>query len=644
MLKKEVTPAPLGNVTIDGPFWAQRMKINRERTIPYEYKMLKKTGRVDSLKLGWKPGKEPVPHIFWDSDIAKWIEAASYSLTTHPDSKLDSLINGLVRLITKVQQPDGYLNTYFTVVEPGKRWTNLCDQHELYCAGHLFEAAVAHFQATGKRTLLDVACRYAGHIDATFGREPGKKRGYPGHEEIELALMKLYHVTGEKRYANLAKFFVDERGQQAHYFDREAIERGEDAANFRARTYEYNQSHKTVREQDKVVGHAVRAMYLFSGTADVTAEFSDEGLRAALDHLWNNLTSKCMYITGGIGPTRQNEGFTKDYDLSNETAYAETCAAIGLVLWAHRMLQFECDGCYADIMERALYNGVLSGVSLDGEKFFYVNPLTSLDSHQGDYKDVPERMRARLEPYRQEWFECACCPPNIARLIASLGNYVYSQSETDAVVHLYIGGTASLRVAGQTVRLRLDTRYPWDGKVVITVEPETPASFGLKLRIPAWCREFSIKVNGAAVKSPQVKRGYIQIEREWKAGDRVELRFSMPVELVKAHPKVRDDIGRVAIQRGPLIYCLEQADNNASLNQIVLPRDAKLEAHFEPDLLSGVVVIHGDGFVADDSDWDNQLYRFVSDQQKCFRISAIPYYAWNNRGRGEMEIWIRTDT
>lgn len=291
------------------------------------------------------------------------------------------------------------------------------------------------------------------------------------------------------------------------------------------------------------------------------------------------------------------------------------------------MLQFEYDGRYADVMERALYNDVLSGVSLDGKKFFCVNPLTSLGNH-----------------HRQEWFEYACCPSNIARLIASLGNYVYSQSETDAIVHLYIGGSAHLNVAGQTVGMRVDTRYPWDGKVVITVEPETPASFGPKLRIPAWCRQFRLRINGVAVKSPQVKLGYIRLYREWKAGDSVEVYLSMPVELVKAHPEVRDDIGCVAIQRGPLVYCLEQADNNVSLNQIVIPRDTKLEAHFEQNLLNGVMVIHGDGLVVDNSDWDNQLYRFVNDQQKCFRISAIPYYAWSNRERGEMQVWIRTDT
>ena len=626
MIKRELTPAQLSNVTIDGTFWAQRMKINRERTIPHVYKQCKETGRIDALKLDWEPGKEPVPHIFWDSDIYKWIEAASYSLTTHPDPQLDSLIDRLIGLIMKAQQPDGYLNSYYTVVEPEKRWTNLRDQHELYCAGDLFGVAVAHFQATGKRTLLDVACRYADYIDTVFGSEPGKKPGYPGHEEIELTLIKLYQATGERRYANLAKYFVDERGQQPHYFDHEAVERGEDPTKFRFGTYEYLQSHMPVREQTEVVGHAVRAMYLYSGMADVAAEFSDEQLRAALDRLWNHLTSKRMYITGGIGPTKQNEGFTTDYDLPNETAYAETCAAIGLVFWAHRMLQFECDGRYADVMERALYNGVLSGVSLDGEKFFYDNPLTSFGNL-----------------HRQEWFKCSCCPTNIVRLIASLGNYVYSQSETDAIVHLYVGGTASLQVAGQTVSLRMDTRYPWDGKVTITVEPETPASFGLKLHIPAWCPEFSLKVNGEEINSLKPQRGYIRIEREWKTDDCVELNLSMPVELARAHPEVREDIGCVAIQRGPLVYCLEQVDNNVPLHRIVLPKGAKLESHFEPDLLDGVVVIDGNAFIVDDSDWDAQLYCVSEEKRKHFKISAIPYFVWANRRIGEMRVWIRTD-
>lgn len=349
-----------------------------------------------------------------------------------------------------------------------------------------------------------------------------------------------------------------------------------------------------------------------------------------------------MYITGGIGSQHKNEGFSEDYDLPNETAYTETCASIGLLFWAHRMLQFECDGRYADVMERVLYNGLISGVSLDGEQFFYQNPLTSLGGTR-----------------RRDWFDCPCCPPNLIRTLASLGNYVYSASETDAIVHLYVGGTARLHVVGLTVGLRVDTKYPWDGKVMVTVEPETPACFGLKLRIPNWCREFSLKVNGEEVKSPKLERGYLRIEREWKAGDNAELNLAMPVELVKAHPEVRENTGCVAIQRGPLVYCIEQIDNNVPpylkkiplkdrslfnrvpLEHIIIPEDAKLGAHFEPDLLDGVMVI--DGNALHDAEWDDQLYCQVSGQQKPFEIKAIPYYAWNNRGIGEMRVWLRTD-
>jgi len=641
MIKKELTPVHLSNVTIDGPFWAQRIKINRERTIPRLYKIFEEKGQINSLKPGWEPSTVLEPHHFWYGSVYQWIEAASYSITTHPDAQFESLIDGLVKLIVKRQQPDGYMPSYYKDVQVEKRLRMHLQSIRGGLSGGLFEAAVAYFQATSKRTLLDISCRHADYSDTVFGGEPGKKRGYPEHEGTEMSLIKLHQATGEKRYANLAKFFIDERGQLPHYFDREAIEQGEDPTHFWAGTYEYNQSHKPVREQNEVVGHAVRAMYLYSGMADVAAEFGDEELRAACDRLWNDLTSTKMYITGGIGPTRYNEGFTKDYDLPNETAYAETCAAIGLVFWAHRMLQFECDGRYADVMERALYNGVISGVSLDGEKFFYQNPLTSLGGVQ-----------------RKQWFECPCCPPNIARLIASLGNYVYSQSKTDAIVHLYVGGTASLRVAGQTVGLRIDTRYPWDGKVVVTVKPETPASFGLKLRIPAWCGEFSLKVNGKETESIKPQCGYIRIEREWRADDCVELTLSMPIELVRAHPNVREDLGCVAIQRGPLVYCLEQVDNNVPpylvvppeevklanrvpLNRIVLPQDAKLEARFEPDLLDGVVMICGDA--VHDLDSDDQLYRLAKEQRKCFKITAIPYFAWNNRKSGEMRVWIRSD-
>jgi hypothetical protein len=625
-VKRRFPAVPLADVVIDGAFWAPRLRVNREKTIPHEYDECKKTGRILGLKPDWTPASgDRGRHIFNDSDVAKWAEAASYSLATHPDPALDSLLDEVISLIAAAQQPDGYLNTYFTFAEPGKRWTNLRDAHELYCAGHLIEAAAAHFQATGKRTLLDIMCRYADYIDTVFGTEPGKKRGYCGHEEIELALVKLYRVTGEERYLALSKYFVDERGQQPHYYDIEARARGEDPKDFWAKTYHYCQAHLPVREQKEVVGHAVRAMYLYSAMADLAAETGDETLFLACERLWDHLTLRGMYITGGIGPSAHNEGFTSDYDLPNDTAYAETCAAIGLVLWGHRMLQLDCDGRYADVMERALYNGVLSGVSLDGTRFFYVNPLESQGTHR-----------------RQEWFGCACCPPNVARLLASLGNYIYSQSETDAVVHLYVQGSARLTVGGQGVTLSQETNYPWDGKVTIRLQMEKPAAFGIRLRIPGWCREAKIRLNGEPVNlAGKVEKGYVRAQREWKDGDRVELDLSMPIERVSAHPNVRHDAGRVALQRGPIVYCLEEADNPAPLQGIVLPKEAELEAHVEKDILGGVVVITGDALASDDSDWGGALYRAQSTRTKPCRITAVPYYAWANRADGQMVVWMR---
>jgi len=390
------------------------------------------------------------------------------------------------------QAPDGYLNSYYQTVEPERRWTNLRDCHELYCAGHLMEAAVAYYEATGKRKFLDVMCRCADHIAAVFGPGEGQKRGYCGHEEVELALMKLFRATGEKQYMEQARYFVEERGRRPHYYDIEAAARADDPKNFHFRTYEYCQAHKPIREQDKVVGHAVRAMYFYSGVADVAAETNDKTLLEACRRLWKNVTRQRMYVTGGIGPTRANEGFTFDYDLPNESAYAETCAAVALVFWAHRMLHLDPDSQYADVMERALYNGVLSGVSRDGEKFFYVNPLAL-------YPPMFAPHDTFFGGQRQPWFGCACCPPNLARLLASLPAYVYSSSDTEAWVHLYAAGTAALEVTGRKLTLTQETKYPWDGEVALTVTPETPATFSLALRIPAWCRKATLKVNGRPV-------------------------------------------------------------------------------------------------------------------------------------------------
>lgn len=633
---KTYTPISFTSVSIDDEFWSPRQKINRERTLPIEYQQCKDTGRIDAFRLDWKPGQPNVPHIFWDSDVAKWIEAVAYSLATHPDPALDTLLDEVIALIAAAQQPDGYLNVHFTVVEPEKRWTNLRDWHELYCAGHLIEAAVAHFQATGKRSLLDVLCRYADLITRLFGKGPNQKRGYPGHEELELALVKLARVTGDQKFMAQARYFVDERGHQPHYYDQEALVRGDDPIKFWAARgmptemrYSYMQAHLPVREQHEVTGHAVRAMYLYSAMADLFGETEDEGLRAALDSLWDDVCTRKMYLTGGIGPSALNEGFSQSYDLPNETAYAETCAAIGLVFWNHRMLQLDCDRRYADVIERALFNGVISGVSLDGEKFFYENPLASLGNH-----------------HRQAWFDCACCPPNLARILASLGEYIYSQSEPDLAIHLYVQGSASTRIGDQAVTIHQETSYPWKGTVNITLDLETPANFGLKLRLPGWCRSADVSVNGNRVSQqagePMVSNlgGYLRLERRWNAGDVVRLEMDMPVERVYAHPDIRQDSGMVALQRGPLVYCLEQVDNATPLQHIYLPQDSELTAEFDPDLLGGMVAVHGPALAADSSDWEGTLYSTAPASLIPCTFTAIPYFAWDNRQPGAMRVWL----
>ena len=616
---QHLQPVPLKAVTIDDNFWRERIRVNREATIPIEYEQCRTTGRIEALTLA--PVQDQ--HIFWDSDVAKWIEAAAYSLATHPDPAVDALLDEVIGYLAKAQQPDGYLNTYFITVAPERRWTNLRDDHELYCAGHLIEAAVAHYQATGKTTFLDVMRRYADYIGTVFGTEPGKKRGYCGHEEIELALVKLAEATGEDKYLRLSRYFVDERGRQPHYFDDEARARGEKPEDFYFTTYHYNQAHEPVREQSRVVGHSVRGMYLYAAMADLASRTNDDALQAACERIWNHLTSAQMYVTGGIGGFASNEGYGDDYDLPNETAYAETCAAIGLVFWASRMLQTHCDQRYADVMERALYNGVLSGVSLDGTKFFYDNPLASVGKH-----------------HRQGWFSCACCPPNIARLLASFGQYIYSQSESDLAVHLYVQGHADLTITGQPVTLTQTTEYPWDGLVTVTITPEQPTQFRLRLRLPEWCRAPRLTLNGAAI-TPTVENGYAVLEREWAVGDTVTLDLPMKIERVYANPKVKQNRGRVALQRGPVVYCLEEADNGGDLNALTLPRGADLTPSFAPELLSGVTVLRGEFGKVMEEGWNGRLYQTNAPTVETVRVTAVPYFAWDNREAGEMLVWVR---
>lgn len=633
---------PFDKVMLGEGFWGRRVETNRSVTLPIVYDQLKRTGRIDAWRLNWREGMPHKPHIFWDSDVAKWMEAAAYSLAIRPDRELEARVDEVIDLMAKAQQPDGYLNSYFTTVEPENRWRNLRDWHELYCAGHLMEAAVAYYQATGKRKFLDIMRRYADYLAEVFGPGEGQLRGYPGHQEIELALVRLYRTTGEQRYLRLAKFFIDERGQQPHYFDIERERRGErpeDFAYYHLGNYQYNQSHLPVREQTEVVGHAVRACYMLAGMADVAAETGDQTLVAACQRLWRNLTERRMYITGGIGPAREGEGFTFDYDLPNETAHAETCAAIALVFWAQRMLHLEPDHRYADVMERALYNGVLSGVSLDGRQFFYANPLAAFPGVS------PLKPFAGADEYyrRSEWFGCACCPPNLARLLASLGQYIYSVGEGELYVHLYVRSDATVSLGSHDVRIEQDTDYPWSETVHFTVRPAKPHHFTLALRIPGWCRQPALEVAGERQDLAAITtRGYARINRLWQPGDQVELRLSMPVERIEAHPRVRQDAGRIALQRGPLVYCLEEVDNGPNLAHVVLPREADLAVVFDEELLGGVAVITGEALRRDVRGWDEALYRPVRPiRMQRFPFKAIPYCLWANREPGEMRVWIR---
>ena len=631
----KLSPVAFTSVRLDDAFWAPKQEINRAVTIPHVHKMCTDTNRFSVFDLNYtrKPPFD-IREIFGDSDPAKWIEAVGYSLATHPDPELEALADREIDRIVAAQLPDGYLNTHFQVADPAMRWKNLRDLHEMYCAGHMMEGAVAYYKATGKRKLLDAMMRYADHIAAVFGRGPGQKRGYGGHPEIELALVKMARATGENRFLELSKYLIDERGKQPHYYDIEARERGDDPAKFWAKNYEYNQSHKPIREQDQAVGHAVRAMYLFSGAADIAHEYDDPTLLEACERIWDAMTSRRMYLTGGIGPSHSNEGFTRDYDLPDENAYAETCAAIGLVLWCGRMLQFKGEGKYADLLERALYNGTLSGVSLDGSHFYYENPLASLGHH-----------------HRVPWFACPCCPPNVARTIASVGGYFYSTGadadSRDVWVHLYGQNNAKVTAAGREVSLSQRTEYPWNGRVALTVDAGAPTALTLHMRVPAWCGRWSLKVNGQPVDAT-LTNGYASVTREWTAQDEVVLDLDMTPHAVYSHPSVRQAVGKVALQRGPLVYCLEGVDHG----QIELSRISidvadieKMNVEHRADLLGGVTVLRGKGRVVDTEGWNGVLYGRQSPRVVETEITAIPYYAWDNRdAAGEMRVWLRANS
>ena len=526
--------------------------------------------------------------FFDDSDVYKALEGMAYSLMNNPDPALEKKADEWIDKFAAAQQPDGYINTYYTLTGLDKRWTNM-DKHEMYCAGHMIEAGVAYYQATGKRKLLDVCVRMVDHMMSIFG--PGKRHWVPGHEEIELALVKLYQVTNEEKYLDFAYWLLEERG---HGYGSMG---GEGTWN-----KSYYQDDKPVREMTDIAGHAVRCMYLYCGMADVAAIKRDSGYIAALDRLWEDVVLRNMYITGGIGSSKHNEGFTEDYDLPNLEAYCETCASVGMVFWNQRMNQFTGDSKYIDVLERSLYNGALAGISLKGDRFFYVNPLESRGDH-----------------HRQEWYGCACCPSQISRFLPSIGNYIYGTSADAIWVNLYIGNEASFKVDGEEIRLRQSTDYPWNGEVELKVSAMRPLKKDFRLRIPGWCKEYSVLVNDEPVE-PKTDKGYVVLNNTWEDGDIIRLDLSMPVEVEAADPRVKEDIGKRAIQRGPLVYCLEEVDNPDNFDNLSISPSTSFLSDFESSLLDGVVVINA-------RNADNTL-------------SFIPYYAWDNREAGKMKVWI----
>ncbi|QLH79781.1 glycoside hydrolase family 127 protein [Halosimplex rubrum] len=624
-------------VTVDDAFWSPWIDRNRDVTVEYQYEQLEESGTLENFRRAID-GKSGGFQGMWfqDTDAYKWIEAASYELAKADDPDLRERVDEVIDLVARAQEESGYLDTYFQLVEPENRWTNLNIMHELYCAGHLIEAAVAHHEATGERSLLDVAVAFADHVDDIFGDEID---GVPGHEGIELALVRLYRVTDEERYLDLAAYFVDLRGHDdrlaweldnseeiggASWDDGALVPAEGGGSLFLDDEGEYvgtyAQAQAPVREQEAVEGHSVRAMYLYAGVTDLVAERGDEELRAALDRLWTNMTEKRMYVTGGIGSAHEHEGFTDDYDLPNESAYAETCAAVGSVFWNQRLFELEPDPAYADLIERTLYNGFLAGVGMDGEAFFYVNPLAS----DGDH-------------HRSGWFTCACCPPNAARLFASLGQYCYSTTGGELYVAQYVGGSLSTTVDGTSVELDQESDLPWDGEVAVDVDADGPVA--VNFRIPEWATEATVAVDGEDVSHDG--SGFVRVEREWD-GERVELTFGMEPELVAAHPSVEADAGRVAVERGPLVYCAEAVDNERPLHQYAVDDDATVRAAGEADALDGVTVLEADATVPALDGWDGELYRPVGEtEREESDLELVPYYAWDNRESGAMAVWHR---
>ncbi|MEZ0537723.1 glycoside hydrolase family 127 protein [Caldicellulosiruptoraceae bacterium PP1] len=634
-------------VEITDLFWSKYVKLIRDVVVCYQWEVLNdfidlpdKSHAVKNFKIaaGLEEG-EFEGFVFQDSDLAKWIEGASYILERFPNKDLENKVDEIIDIIAKAQWEDGYLNTYFTLKEKGKRWTNLEECHELYVAGHMIEAGVAYFKATEKRKLLDVVCKLADHIDQIFGEEEGKLKGYDGHPEIELALVKLYEVTNNQRYLKLAKFFVEERGKEPYFFDIEWEKRGkkEHWQGFKRLGREYLQAHLPVREQKEAVGHAVRAVYLYSGMVGVAAHTDDMELLKVCKNLYEDIIKRKMYIIGAIGSSAYGEAFTFEYDLPNDLAYAETCASVGLIFLSNNLFKTSPSSLYYDTIEKALYNTIIGAISLDGKKYFYVNPL------EVNPKECEKRAdHHHVKPTRQPWFACACCPPNVIRLLASLGKYIYSYSNDTIFVNLYIGSSASLPISNSNIELELISSYPFGNEVKLRLKGANNCKFKLMLRIPSWSKDYSIYLNGTPVFAKINENGYIAIEREWNDADEVKLEIITEIKKIRSNPNVRENIGKIAVTKGPIVFCAEEVDNGKNLNQIFIDENASISLKFDKEILDGVFVVEMNGYKIDSEKWGDEPYKEEAYKLIPHKIKLIPYYAWANRGIGEMSVWLNT--
>lgn len=602
------SPVPFQKISVHDRFWTPRMATNQRSTVEHCLMELEKNGYYDNFRRATEHvrGGYHGP-VYMDSDVYKVLEGASMTLATNPNPELARKLDEIIAMIGKAQRPDGYVDTWYEVNAPDKRFTNLRDNHELYCAGHLIEAAVAHHRATGKTNLLNIATKYADLLVDTFM----KRDGYPGHPELELALVKLSAETGQPKYEKLAARFIRARG--THFFAKEH--------NTPEGRYDgtYWIDDVPITEHREIKGHAVRAAYLMSGTTDVATLEGDGSLTTMLDRVWRNVTTKRIFLTGGIGPSGSNEGFTVDYDLPNMTAYQESCASVAMAQWGWRMGLLHADAHYFDAVETSLYNATLAGVSLSGDRFNYTNPLASRGDH-----------------HRQEWFDTACCPPNLLRTIASVGGYAYARRGSDVFVNLYLPGSVDFG----DMKLKVDGDYPWDGHLTIQPEPVSAKPFALRLRIPGWAQSYTARLNGTALPKA-LDHGYLVVERTWKKGDKVELDLPMPVERIAAHPSVKDDQNRLAVRRGPLVYCMEGVDQTVPMSEISVPASVTLKPSFRKDLFGGIVALDGTAERTPEATWEKTLYAPAA-KAETTPIRLIPYAFWDNRKASPMDVWLPT--